>query len=255
MNIYVCIKHVPDSAARIKIVEPNRIDESVTFIINPYDENAVEEAVQLKKQIDGSEVIVVTLGPPAAENTLRSALAMGADRAILISTDSRPDSLVTAQALKAAIEGDGGASIIFTGKESIDSEGFQTMYRLAVALSIPVASSVVAFSLEQGFARVECEMEAGATAVMKMALPCVIGAGKALNQPGYPTLPAIMNARKKKIEHLDLADLDIKKFSGSMEVVELKPAVEVRQAKEIKGPPDTVAEEIIRILREEARVL
>ena len=161
MRIYVCVKHVPDTAARITILGKDRIDERVTFIMNPYDENAVEEAARYKGSVDDAEVIAVTLGTPAAEATLRSALAMGADRGIFIKTDGHPDSMVTAAALKAAIESDGKPGIIFTGKESIDSEGFQTMFRLGAALDIPVATNVVAFTYDGEFVEVECEMEAG----------------------------------------------------------------------------------------------
>jgi electron transfer flavoprotein beta subunit len=255
MQIYVCVKHVPDTAAKITILGENRIDERVTFIINPYDENAIEEAARIKNESGDAEVIAVTLGNLAAEATLRSALAMGADRGILIRTDDRPDSLVTAVALKAAIESDGKPDIIFTGKESIDSEGFQTMFRLASGLNIPAASNVVSFTLEQDSAVVECELEAGAREVFEMSLPCVIGTGKSLNKPNYPTLPAIMKARKKEIQQIDLGNLSFEKPMGRVEIVELKPAIEERQPKEISGTPDEVAGEIVRLLKEEARVL
>ncbi|MFC1881252.1 electron transfer flavoprotein subunit beta/FixA family protein [Thermodesulfobacteriota bacterium] len=244
MQIYVCVKHVPDTAARITILEDNRIDERVTFILNPYDENAIEAAARIKNESGDAEVIAVTLGKPAAEATLRSALAMGADRGIHIKTDGNPDSMVTAAALKAAIE-----------LESIDSEGFQTMYRLAANFGIPAASNVVSFTLEQDSAVVECELEAGAREVFELSLPCVIGAGKSLNKPNYPTLPAIMNARKKEIQQIDLVDLSFQKPAGRVEIFELKPAAEERQAKEITGTPDGMAVEIVRILQEEARVV
>jgi electron transfer flavoprotein beta subunit len=255
MKIYVCVKHVPDTAARITILGKNRIDERVTFIMNPYDENAVEEAARIKADVGDAEVIAVTLGTQAAEATLRSALAMGADRGIFIKTDGHPDSLVTAAALKAAIELDGKPGIIFTGKESIDSEGFQTMYRLAANFGLPAASNVVSLSLGQGSVVVECELEAGAREVVELSLPCVIGAGKSLNKPNYPTLPAIMKARKKGIKQIDFQDLNFEEPQGRVEILELKPAVEERLAKEITGTPDEVAGEIVRILQEEARVL
>jgi electron transfer flavoprotein beta subunit len=255
MKIYVCVKHVPDSAARITIQDKNQFDESVTFILNPYDEHAVEEAARVKKQVGDCEVIAVSVGKKDAENTLRSALAMGADRAILIQTDERPDSIVTARALKAAIEQDGKPDLIFTGKESIDSEGFQTMFRLAAGLAMPVASNVAAFSLEQDRVVVECEMEAGATGVLEMPLPCVVGTGKGLNKPSYPTLPAIMKARKKEVKKVDLKSLVLEKPVSRMEILELKPALEERRAKELKGPPQEAVAELIRILREEVKIL
>ncbi len=255
MKIYVCVKHVPDSAAKITITGRNRIDESITYILNPYDEHAIEEAARVKKQVAGCEVIALSLGNAAAENTLRSALAMGADRAILIETDTRPDSIVTSRALKAAIEQDGKPDLIFTGKESIDSEGLQTMYRLAAGLNMPVASAVVAFTLKPDRVQVECEMEAGATGVLEMPLPCVIGTGKGLNKPTYPTLPAIIKARKKEVKIIGLETLNIGIPAAGMEIIELKPAIEKREPKEFKGPAEAAAGELIRILRDEARVL
>ncbi len=255
MRIYVCVKHVPDSAAVITIREKNQIDEGVTFLLNPYDEHAVEEAARLKAQIGNSEVIAVTLGKEGALNTLQSALAMGADRGILIKSDDRVDSILTARALKAAIEQDGKPDIIFTGKQSIDSEGMQTMFRLAAALDMPVAVNVVAFSTDQENALVECEMEAGVRQLLEIPLPCVIGAGKDLNKPRYPTFIDIRKAKKKEIQHIDLASLNIQKSSAGTEILELKPAVEQRKAKEVKGPPEEVVEQLIQVLRDEAKVI
>jgi len=255
MRIYVCVKHVPDTAARITILDHHRIDERITFIMNPYDENAIEEAVQVKNHLGDAEIIAVTLGGQAAESTLQSALAMGADRGILIKTDDRPDSLITAAALKAAIESDGKPGLIFTGKESIDSEGFQTMFRLAAGFNIPAASNVVSFTLEQDRTVVECEQEGGAREVIEMSLPCVVGTGKSLNKPNYPTLPAIMKARKKEIKEIDIKDLGLGKPSGRVDLIELTPAVEERRPRELSGKPEEVAGEIFRILKEEARVL
>jgi len=255
MQIYVCVKHVPDTAARITILDHYRIDDRITFIMNPYDENAIEEAVQVKNHLGEAELIAVTLGGQAAETTLQSALAMGADRGILVKTDDHPDSLITAAALKAAIDGDGKPGLIFTGKESIDSEGFQTMFRLAAGFNIPAASNVVSFKLEQDRAIVECEQEGGAREVIEMSLPCVVGTGKSLNKPNYPTLPAIMQARKKEIKQVDITDFGFEKPQGRVDVLDLKPTVEERRPRVISGKPEEVAGQIVRILQEEARVL
>ncbi|UCF91044.1 MAG: electron transfer flavoprotein subunit beta/FixA family protein [Desulfobacterales bacterium] len=255
MQIYVCVKHVPDTAAKITVKAPNQIEEAITFIMNPYDENAIEEAVRIKKRRGDAEVIAVTLGKPAAENTLRSALAMGADRGILILTEDPPDSLVTARALTVAIEQDGTPDIIFTGKESIDNAGFQTMYRLAAALDMTVVSNVAAFALEGKRVVVECQMEGGARGVIELSLPCVIGAGKGLNKPSYPTLPAIMQARRKEVKRIALDSLRIEKPSARADILELKPAVEARRAQQLKGSAEEVVRQLIRILREEARVI
>ena len=255
MRIYVCVKHVPDSAATITIRGKNQIDEGVTFLLNPYDEHAVEEAARLNAQIGNSEVIAVTLGKEGALNTLQSALAMGADRGILIKTDNPVDSILTAQALKAAIEQDGKPDIIFTGKESIDSEGMQTMFRLAAALDMPVAVNVVSFSIDQKHVSVECELETGVRQLLEMPLPCVIGAGKDLNKPRYPTFIDIRKAKKKEVKQIDLDSLQLEKPSANMEILELKPAVEQRQAKELKGQPQEVVKQLIQVLRNEAKVI
>lgn len=255
MKIYVCVKHVPDTAAKITIIGNNQIDEKVTFIINPYDENAIEAATGLKKQIGDAEIIAVTLGKAAAESTLRSALAMGADRGIFIRCDDNPDSMVSARALRAAIEQDGEADIIFTGVESIDSEGFQTMFRLGAILKVPVASNVVAFKLEDRIVTAECKLDAGSIEVIRMPLPCIIGAGKALNQPRYPTLPDIMKARKKPIRTVAFDSLELESPAGSMEVVELRPVVDERRGQIIAGSSEEAVQKLIRLLREEARVI
>jgi electron transfer flavoprotein beta subunit len=224
-------------------------------LLNPYDEHAVEEAGKLKAQIGNSEVIAVTLGKEGALNTLQSALAMGADRGILIKTDDRVDSILTARALKAAIEQDGKPDIIFTGKQSIDSEGMQTMFRLAAVLNMPVAINVVSFSIDQELVSVACELETGVRQLLEMPLPCVIGAGKDLNKPRYPTFIDIRKAKKKEIQQIDLASLNIEKPSANMEILEFKPAVEQRQAKELKGQPQEVVEQLIEVLRDEAKVI
>ena len=129
------------------------------------------------------------------------------------------------------------------------------MYRLAAALDMSVASNVMAFSLEQERVLVECEMEAGARGVIEMPLPCVIGTSKGLNKPSYPTLPAIMKAKKKEVKRIDLESVAIEKPMSSIEILELKPAVEERSSKELKGQPEEVVMQLIGVLREEAKVL
>lgn len=254
MKIFVCVKHVPDSAATIRIVEPNEIDETVTFLLNPYDENAVEAAVQLKSEDDDSEVIAVTVGKPAAADTLRSALAMGVDRGIHVITDHWPDSIVTARALKAAIVQDGDSGLILTGKATIDSEGFQTQFRLAAALDIPVATNVGAITRHDEGVIVTCGLEAGDEQVIRMAMPCVIGAAKTLNTPRYPTLPDIIKARKKAINEVEIESLGIESPDSQMEIVGLRPAVEARRKQIIDGPPREAVAELIRRLDEEVKI-
>ena len=255
MKIYVCVKHVPDTAATIRIQDDGSIDENITFIMNPYDENAVEEAVRLKKQIDDAEVIAVTLGRETAEATLRSAMAMGADRGILIQSASHHDSIATARALCAAIEQDGPADIVFMGKVSIDSEGFQTMYRLGACMDCPVVSNAVEFSLIGESVRVACEMEAGDLERIQMEMPCVIGTGKDLNQPSYPKLPDILKARKKTLTIINLSDLKMDMPAARVEMIDVEPLKEEREPKVIDGTSNEIADAIVEILRNDAKVL
>jgi electron transfer flavoprotein beta subunit len=254
-KIYVCVKHVPDSAATITVMGPNRIDTNITFLINPYDEHALTEAARLRERHGPAEVVAVCLGPSAAENTLRSAMAMGADRSILVVTTRDHDSIFTARALKSAIVQDGEPGIVLTGKEAIDTEGMQTLFRLAANLGLPAATNVVKLTLEPGSALVECEKEGGAVDILRLRLPCVIGAGKGLNTPRYPTFPDIMKSRKKEVRKIELAALGVPAAESRMEIVELKPALENRSPKALTGSPAEIARRIAAILKEEARVM
>ena len=255
MNIYVCVKHVPDSAATITIEGKNGINEKITFLLNPYDEHAVTEAAKIKATRTDVEVIAVCLGKPAAENTLRAAMAMGADRSLLIETDRSHDSIFTSRALAATIRADGHPWIIFTGKESIDSEGMQTHFRLADKLGLPVATNVVKVDVDNGGVRVECEREAGTIDVIRMTTPCVIGAGKGLNTPNYPTFPDIVKSRKKAVRKIGLAELAIEETAAGMEIEALVPAVEQRAPKALTGSAADIAAQIVDILKNEAKVI
>lgn len=306
MKIFVCVKHVPDSAATIIVHDKIQIDEKITFLLNPYDEYAVTEAVKLKKSLiqkeDSSssaqvhqsneiEVIAVSLGTSDAEKTVRSAMEMGADRGVLIKTDIRcQDSITTARALKAAIEQEcnerGDLGIIFTGRESIDMVGMQTMFRIGAYFNIPVINNVVKFTpdIKDGKclkACVESLTGGGGKDVYEISLPCVLGAGRGLNNPAYPTFPDVVKARKRQIKTVALDDL-IKNLinnpikylisgsksdnstqtgtneirqSGKTEIIDLELFAEKRTPKKIGGNNSQVAKEIVRILKEEAKVI
>jgi electron transfer flavoprotein beta subunit len=255
MQIYVCVKHVPDSAANIHIVDHLKIDESVPFLLNPYDEHAVTESVALKNQVPGSEIIAVCLGRKDAESTVRSALAMGADRGLLVETEKMCDSMTTARALHAAIVRDGQADIILTGKESIDSEGMQTQFRIGALFGFPVVTNAVSLDIKKGKATVTCELAGGRTRTFDLTLPSVIGAGRGLNTPIYPTFPDVVKSRKKPIETLTLPELNVPAAPGSTKIVAMTPLVQKRNPQKITGSPSAQAAEIIRILRQEAKVL
>lgn len=222
MKLYVCVKQVPDTAASITLTGPREYDDSVKFVMNPFDEFAVEQALQVKEQTGKGEVVVVTVGRESAESLVRTALAMGADRGILVVADTRQlDSMATARALQKVIAQDGWPDLIFTGKQSVDSEGMQIPYRLAAAFDIPIVNEVVRFVLENGTVSVEREIGGGIREVIDLRLPCVIGATKGLNEPRYTRLPEIMKARTKELKKIDIGELALPPAAGKVELLEL----------------------------------
>ncbi len=255
MQIYVCVKHVPDSSAVITVLEDNQIDENIIFLLNPYDEHAVTEAVKIKNSMSDSEVIAVCFGKGDAEKTLRSALAMGADRGILVISDALHESIEIAGVLKTVIAQDGTPGLIFTGKESIDAKGMQTMFRIGALFDFSVVTNVIRLDIEGDIAIVDSELSGGAVDTYEMSLPCVIGAGRRLNTPKYPTFPDVVKSKKKVVKKIALAELDIRTTKADMRIVGLEPLVQERKPKEITGDTGEVAGKIIRILKEEAKVI
>ena len=256
MKIYVCVKHVPDTAAKITVVGGTGFAETCKFIINPYDEYGVEEAVQQVKQAGSGEVVVLTVGKESALVTVRAALALGADRAILVKTEAQfLDSALTSLALHKAIEQDGSPDLVFCGKQSIDSEGMQTPFRLAKAFDMPIATDVVALDINEGKATVEREIGGGSREVVEMALPCVIGATRGLNEPHYPKLPDILKAKKKEVKHVDIAELGLDLTVPQTEIINLEAVPERGQARMMEGSTREMVEELVRILKEEEKVI
>jgi len=256
MKICVCVKHVPDTAANIKLAgEKGFEDKAIKFVVNPYDEYGVEEAVSLVEK-DGGEVVIVTVGKAGAAATIRGAMAMGAHRAILVKTEGQfLDSSLTAQALKAAIEQDGMPDLIFTGKGSVDTETFQTQYRLAKSLGLPVANEVSTLGIDGQKAVVQREVGGGDKQVIEMGIPCVIGATKGLNEPRYPKFPDIMKAKKKEIKEMSLGDLGIDETAGAVSIETLELAPERKGAKMLQGSVDEQVTELVRLLKEDEKVL
>lgn len=254
MKIYVCVKNVPDTAANIKVLGTNKFDETIKFLINPYDEYAIEEAASLVEK-EGGELVIITIGKESAMPTVRSALALGAHRAILVTTDqSFLDSADTAKILQKVMEDDGAADLIFTGKQAVDSEAMQTSYRLAHGLNIPVVSEVSDFVVENGKVTVERELGGGEREVIEMTMPCVVAATKGLNEPRYPKLPDVMKAKKKEVKQFSVADLGIE-LTADTEILTFEAAPERSEAKMIGGSPADAVAELVRTLREEEKVL
>lgn len=200
MKIIVCIKRVPDTTTRIRIGPDGRsIDPNVEYIINPYDENAIEEGVRLKERF-GGDVTLVSLGPDGAKDTLKKALALGADKAIHLKADVSGvhDSLSIAKVLADCIKALEYDIIIF-GKQAIDNDDLSVGPMVAALLGLPSISVVVKLDITEN--KVTCKREIeGALEIVETQLPCVITAQKGLNEPRYASLKGIMEAKKKVIE-------------------------------------------------------
>ncbi len=250
MKLAVCIKRVPDTETRIKIAADGKsIEESgVKFVLNPYDEYAVEEALKLKEQAGGGEVVAVSLGGDASQETIRTALAMGADRGVLLKTDARPlDPLAPAQALAAELKG-GGYDLILFGKLAIDDYSQAVGTMVAELLDLPSVSSVAHLEIAQGKGTAEREIEGGVE-VVEFTLPAVLTTDKGLNEPRYPALRGIMMAKKKPLEVKDV-QLD----GGGIEVLELALPPE-RSGGRIVGEGPNAVPALIDALHNEAKVL
>ena len=249
MKIAVCIKRVPDTETRIKIgADGKSIDESgIKFVPNPFDEYAVEEALKLKEQTNG-EVVAVCLGPDASQATLRTALAMGADRGILLRAESAPrDPLVVARALAAELE-QGGYDLVLFGKLAVDDYDQAVGTMVAELLGLPSVSAVTRLEITDRHATAQREVE-GAVEVVEFTLPAIITAEKGLNEPRYPALRGIMLAKKKP---LDIKDLDLDE--SGIEVLELTLPPD-RKAGRIVGEGPAAVPALVDALRNEAKVL
>jgi electron transfer flavoprotein beta subunit len=200
VNILVCVKRVPLTGGKMVLTADERAIETrhLGFTISPHEECGVEEAVRIV-EAGGGEVTVLTLGPPEAEEQLRDAMAIGADRAILLETDSGEwDPEATAAALVEAIAAENPDLVIF-GNESADAGGFQVGIRVAHGLGRPIVTGLKALAVEDGALR--CEQEVGsARDVYRVPLPAVVTVKEGINLPRYPSVPAKLRARRKPVE-------------------------------------------------------
>ena len=250
MKIAVCIKRVPDSETRVKIAADGKsLDEAgVKFVLNPYDEFAVEEALRRKEKAGAGEVAVFCLGPAAAQETIRTALAMGADRGVLLSADKIPaDPLESAKILAAELKGTSWDLILF-GRMAIDDYNTQVGTLVAELLDLPCVSAVSHLDIEGTKGVAEREIEGGIE-IVDFQLPAVLTTDKGLNEPRYPALKGIMAAKKKP--------LDIKPVqpgAGALAIAALTPPPERKEGR-IVGEGAGAVGELVRLLREEAKVL
>ena len=261
MNFWVCAKHVPDTETRVKVSADGMNLEfpEANYVINPYDEYAVEEALRLKEKLDG-EVTVVTLGGDDSTKTLRQALAMGADKGILLSDEAFEggDALSTARALAAAIKGN-PFDIVFCGKHAVGDDDQQVGTILAELLGVPSISVVTSLELEGDSVTCLREIEGGSEQV-KAPLPCVITCQKGLCEPRYPSLRNIMQAKKKPVDTLSAADagLDASTVGAGAGAFELKRYSSPPSRPEgriLEGEIPDQVKELVGLLQNEAKVI
>ncbi len=249
MKTYVCIKRVPDTEARLKVAGDGQSIEGagLKYIISPYDEYALEAALRHKEGGAGGEVAVISVGEAAAGEQLRSALAMGADTAVLLKGQPTMDGLATARALAAELKS-AGADLVLCGMKAADDDQAEVGPMLAEVLDLPCVTAVAEFEVQGGSLVCQREVEGG-TEVVEAPLPAVVTITKGKFEPRYPSLKGIMAAKKKPLEEKD-AQLP----ASRIQVKGLTPPPD-RPAGRIVGQGPDAVPELVRLLKEEAKVL
>jgi electron transfer flavoprotein beta subunit len=259
MKIVVCMKQVPDTETRVRIApEGNAISETdVNWIVSPYDEFAIEEALRIK-EAKGGEVVLVTVGPDRAQSALRTGLAMGADSAVHVKDAAldAADALGTARALAAAIKTLAPFDLVLCGQQGVGGDNSQIPGLLGELLDLPQVTVAVKIEVQDGKAVVEREIEGGRE-TWETSLPAVVSAQKGLNEPRYASLKGIMAAKKKPVQTVEAAGLglDAAAIAPRVKVVSMELPPARAAVRMIEGDPETQAQELIRLLHEEAKVI
>lgn len=248
MKIAVCVSQVPDTTTKVKVGSDGKsIDPAgVTYIINPYDEFAVEAALQLKEK-NGGETLVVSVGKDSNKEAIKKAYAMGIEKGILVKSDAEMDSYTVARNIADVLK-DYNPDIVLFGKQSIDYDDSQVGGLVAEMLGIPSVSVVVSLSVEGNKAVCEREIEGGKE-VVETSLPAAICCQRGLNNPRYPNLKGIMQAKSKAIEEKQPTYNENKTEVVTMTLPKPKPKGK------IVGEDASAAAELVRLLREEAKVI
>jgi electron transfer flavoprotein beta subunit len=257
MKIFVCVKQVPDTETKIQLkADKSGIEEgSIKWVMNPYDEFAVEEALKLKGTTSDT-VVVVSAGPKTrVVDALRTALAMGADEAVVIDAPETLDDFLAAKVLAEAIKKEGDPRVIFAGKLAIDGNGAGVGQMVAEFLDVPHVSVASKFEFSEDHVVVERDVEGGTKEVFKLKTPCVVTANKGLNTPRYASLPGIMKAKKKPLKELSLADLGLAEAAAKVTFKNFSLPPEKPAVKMIDGTPAEQAKKLVDLLMNEAKVL
>lgn len=257
MNIYVCIKQVPDTETKIKLNADNSgIDTAgIKWIMSPYDEFAVEEALRLREKNAGSTVTVLSAGPARVVETIRTALAMGADNGIHVEVPESADSNMVAKAIAGALKKEAKVDIVYSGKEAIDDGAAQGSQLIAEYFGIPYVTVVL--NAEYGAGTVKCkrEVEGGSFEIVETSMPCLIAAQKGMNEPRYASLPNIMKAKKKEVKALKAADVGVSDSDQKIRYKNFQLPPPKQAGKKIAGDAAAQAKELVRLLHEEAKVI
>lgn len=261
MKILVLIKQTPDTETKIRLSADSKSVEQgdVKYIINPYDEFAIEEALKLKEKAGSGEVVIASFGGESTKELIIKGLAMGADRGLLITNSGieNADSLGVAKVLAAAIKLE-KADIVFCGKQAIDDDNMHVGTMTAELLGWPHVNVVTKFDLSGTTARVEREVEGGQVEVYDVTLPAIFGAHKSLNTPRYASLPGIMKAKKKPFDVKNLGDLGLDPNTLKARAIakSYKYPPEKPKGKVFAGEPvEAMVEKVVKLLRDEAKVI
>lgn len=257
MKIVVLLKRTPDTEAKIKFTAGHgKIDDSeLQYILNPYDEFAIEEALQTRDKVAGSEVIACSYGGEVCREIVVKALAMGADRGIIVGDDCQRDPLAISKILAKVVEQQ-QAELVFCGKQGIDDDNMLVGVMVAEFLGWPHVNVVNNFVLNDGVANIEREVEGGQVEVYETRLPVVIGANKALNSPRYVSLPGIMKAKRKPLVTVAVSELGLELAEPQSEIVAYRHPPAKPTGKVFKDKPvDEMVSEVVKLLRNEAKVI
>ena len=262
MKILVLVKQVPDTATQVKVgADPRGIDTTgITWIVSPYDEYALEEALRIKEKrgpTTAVEVVAVTVGPDRAREALRSCLAMGADRAVHVNDPALEgaDTLATARALAAVMKLE-QPKLVLAGRQAIDDDMGAVGAQVAELLGWPCLSWIMEEGISEDGGKVRAGRQVeGGLEVFELPLPCVLTAQKGLNEPRYPTLKGIMGAKKKEIKDLKAADLGLGELGRELEVVALEALPPRPPGRILTGDAKDMARELVRALREDVKAI
>lgn len=264
MDILVCMKQVPDTETKI-VINPEGtgiVTDGIKYVMNPYDEFAVEEALKIKEKAGGT-VTIVSMGPQRATEAIRTGLAMGADKGVHLNDAAfeGADSYSTAKALAAAIK-PLSYDIILMGKQAVDHDNAQVYAALAEMLDLSHVSIVTKLEIaDDGKSAVaEREVEGGAKEVIQVSLPAVIACQKGLNEPRYASLPGIMKAKKKPIDVVDVAKSglsadEVGEKGAKLKIRKFSMPPEREAGKVLEGEPQELAAQVVKLLREEAKAI